>query len=198
MATKAIWAILMIGVASNLDNGGVGIAYGIRKISIPFWANLIIGIISFLATAISGFFGHYIARFLSPVAANICGMFVLVAVGVWVLYQPLRQKREDGHSMVTILQDPEKADWDGSNSIGFWESVVLGMALAMNALAGGFDAGLTGLSILFTALSVFVFSLVLLGGAAYVGEKYASHRLGDRASIIAGVLLILIGIHQLF
>ncbi|GIM44694.1 sporulation membrane protein YtaF [Collibacillus ludicampi] len=198
MKTSMLSTILLIGIASNLDNGGVGIAYGVRKISIPFWANLVIALISCLCTALAGYFGRYIARFFSPIVGNILGTIVLVSVGLWVLWQPFRKKNDAENNMVTkILQNPEKADWDGSKSIGFWESVVLGVALAMNALAGGFDAGVTGLNIIFTALSVGVFSLIFLGGAAYLGKRYVAQKLGDRATIVAGILLILIGFHQM-
>jgi putative sporulation protein YtaF len=198
LTTSALLAILLIGIASNLDNAGVGLAYGVRKIRIPFWANFIIALISFLATAISGFFGNYVSKFLPSSIANILGMGVLVIVGVWVLYQPFRKHSNSDGTMLKILQNPEEADWDRSKSIGFWESVVLGIALAMNALAGGFDAGVTGLSILITAMSVGIFSLLLLGIAAHIGEKYIINKLGDYATVVAGVLLILIGIHQLF
>jgi putative sporulation protein YtaF len=190
--------ILLIGIASNLDNGGVGIAYGVRKISIPFWANLIIAVISGLCTALAGYFGQYIARFFSPLAGNILGTVVLISVGLWVLWQPFRQKKgKNSHLVTKILQDPENADWDGSKSIGFMESVVLGIALAMNALAGGFDAGVTGLHVMWTAVSVSIFSLIFLGGTAYLGKKYVAQKLGDRATIVAGILLILIGFHQM-
>ena len=36
-----------------------------------------------------------------------------------------------------ILACPEKADLDGSRDIGWWEAVLLGIALSINALAGG-------------------------------------------------------------
>lgn len=199
MSTGTLVTLILIAIASNLDNGGVGIAYGVRNISIPLWANGMIAIISFLFTAFAGFFGQYLARFLSPAIGNLVGTGVLVSVGLWVLYQPFRKRKKHGKNRVTqILQDPEKADWDGSQSIGFWESFVLGIALAVNALAGGFDAGVTGLNVMMAALAIGGCSFLFLGGAAYVGKKYMACKLGDRATIIAGILLILIGFHQMF
>ncbi|MGZ4031493.1 MAG: sporulation membrane protein YtaF [Tumebacillaceae bacterium] len=199
MTTSVISTIIMIGLASNLDNGGIGIAYGVRKISIPFRANLMIGLISFMATLLSGYFGQYISQYLHPTIANWIGTVILIAAGVWVMIQPFRKQEEmvpDKNPVTRILKKPESADWNESKNIEFWESVVLGITLAMNALAGGLDAGLTGINIFGTAVSVGVFSLLSLGGCAYLGEKYAADKLGDRATIVAGLLLILVGFHQ--
>ncbi len=45
----------LIGIASNLDNAGVGIAYGIRKIRISWFNNFIIAFFGFLFTLLAGF-----------------------------------------------------------------------------------------------------------------------------------------------
>ena len=42
MSTAGLFSIFLIGIASNLDNAGVGIAYGIRKIRISWLNNFII------------------------------------------------------------------------------------------------------------------------------------------------------------
>ena len=45
----------------------------------------------------------------------------------------------------------EKADFDGSKTISFSEAIVLGIALSINNIAGGFDAGITNLNLWLTA-----------------------------------------------
>ncbi len=63
MSTAGIFSILLIGIASNLDNAGVGIAYGIRKIRISWFNNFIIAFFGFLFTLLAGFWGigsHYL------------------------------------------------------------------------------------------------------------------------------------------
>ena len=42
-----IFLLVLIGISANLDNLGVGIAYGVRRINIPPLSNLIIAVIAF-------------------------------------------------------------------------------------------------------------------------------------------------------
>ena len=48
MSTAGLFSIFLIGIASNLDNAGVGIAYGIRKIRISWFNNFIIAFLGFI------------------------------------------------------------------------------------------------------------------------------------------------------
>ncbi|MDG2653898.1 hypothetical protein P7M03_26425, partial [Vibrio parahaemolyticus] len=119
MSTAGLFSILLIGIASNLDNAGVGIAYGIRKIRISWFNNFIIAFFGFLFTLLAGFFGNWIALFISEFTANLIGAIVLAIIGVFILCQPfLGQKNtvgsKEGNVLMGILRDPEKADFDGS------------------------------------------------------------------------------------
>lgn len=203
MSSYSLLAILAIGLASNLDNAGVGIAYGVRKIRIPWYSNLAIALISFMATLISGLFGNLISTWISPWIGQLIGTIVIIGVGVWVLLQPYVEKKpiakeSSTNSFTRLLQNPEEADKDSSKSISLPESILLGIALAMNALAGGFNAGITQLNIWYTSLSVGIFSFILLALCAGFGEKFAAEKLGNRATVISGLLLIFIGFRQMF
>jgi len=203
MDSYSLAAIVVIGLASNLDNAGVGIAYGVRKIHIPWYSNLTISFISFLATLLSGLFGNWLSVWVQPWIGQMIGTVVIVGVGIWVLLQPyfekkLAQQDNDSGALTRLLRNPEEADKDSSQSISLGESILLGIALAMNALAGGFNAGITRLNIWGTSLSVGLFSFILLAFCAGFGKKFAAEKFGNRATIISGLLLILIGLHQLF
>lgn len=205
MNSYNLWAIIAIGLASNLDNAGVGIAYGVRKIRIPWYSNLAISIISLLATLTSGLFGTWISSYIDPWIGQFIGTVVIVGVGIWVLLQPITEKKKsqkdgdsDSNAFTRLLRNPEEADKDSSKSISLTESILLGTALAMNALAGGFNAGITQLDIWYTSLSVGIFSFLLLLLCAGFGEKYAAEKFGNTATVISGLLLIVIGINQMF
>ncbi|ANS73385.1 hypothetical protein AWM70_01285 [Paenibacillus yonginensis] len=207
MSSYHLLAILAIGLASNLDNAGVGIAYGVRKIRIPWYSNLAVAFISFLGTLVSGVFGSLLALWIHPWVAHIIGSAVIIMVGIWVLLQSSKEQQipesetvaaqSTGH-FSRLLRNPEEADKDSSKSISLSESLILGIALAMNALAGGFNAGVTDLNIWLTSLSVGIFSYLLFALSAWFGKKYAAEKLGSRATIISGVLLILIGLAQMW
>ncbi|AWB46815.1 sporulation membrane protein YtaF [Paenibacillus sp. CAA11] len=198
--------LLAIGLASNLDNAGVGIAYGARRIRIPWYSNLAIAIISCLGTLLAGLFGNLISLWIRPWVAQLIGTVVIVTVGIWVLLQAFKEKEKSSSSnhptpstghFTRLLRNPEEADRDSSQSISLGESMILGIALAMNALAGGFHAGVSELNIGLTSLSVGLFSYLLLAASSWFGEKYAAEKLGSRATIVSGLLLILIGFSQL-
>jgi putative sporulation protein YtaF len=203
--------IVLIAIAANLDNLGVGIAYGIQKIKISHMSNLIIAIISFIATWLSAEAGKLISFYLSPTIANIIGAFILFGVGVWVLIQPFVTAYKANQPIIDlqlsgtriyvgpteILRYPEKVDIDLSRDVSSWEAVLLGIALSINALAGGFDAGAVGISALLESTFVGMFSFLTIIIGWYVGKKYAAEQFGKYATIIAGTLLILLGFHQL-
>lgn len=198
---SSIVTVCAIAVASNLDNAGVGIAYGVRGVKISGYANLIIALISGVATFIAGVAGNLVIRYIPAHVAAYIGGTVMILVGLWVLSEPFREKlksrRRNNTVLTRILRDPMVADFDQSQHISMTEAIVLGIALALNALAGGFDAGVVHIAIWLTALGVAVFSYLLLGLSAYVGRRYAAEALGNKATVIAGILLLLIGLHQI-
>ncbi len=202
---------ILIAIAANLDNLGVGIAYGIRKIRISHISNFIISAISLVATWLSGEIGKAIIVYLSPEVTSIIGAILLFGVGAWIFTQPIITAIKTNQPIIDlqllggriyigpteILNYPERADMDNSQNIGHWEAIILGTALSINALAGGFDAGAIGISPLLEAALIGIFSLITIYTGNYVGEKYAAEQLGKYATLVSGTLLMLIGLHQL-
>lgn len=202
MLLNQFMQVLLIGIASNLDNAGVGIAYGVRGIRISKSANLTIALISMLMTLLFGILGAWLSMYISAFASHLMGAFVIVAVGIYVLYQPFRKVKatslQSGHNLIQrILQQPEQADRDHNQTISFKESIILGVALGINALAGGFDAGVTDLNIVSTSLAVGFFSYAVLGLTDYIGRNYIAVKFDKLATILSGLLLILIGLYQI-
>jgi len=202
MGLNSTLLVFAIGIASNLDNAGVGIAYGVRKIRIPLIPNSIIALMGFSLALVGGLFGNWISLWLTPFTCQLISMIVLVSIGVYVLGQQYLAKESeerlsDGNHILRILRNPEEADLDNSKSIGLSESVILGIALSINNLAGGFSAGITQLNILATASVSGLFSFLCTGLCVAFGLKFASGRLGEKATIISGILLILVGVRQI-
>jgi len=197
--------VLLIGLAANLDNLGVGVAYGARRIRVPTLPNALIAATAYAATWTSVVAGAFIARLLPPAVANTVGAVLLMAVGVWVILthwlrrpQPAAATAEAAPATVLqVFNAPESADRDRSGSISVPESLLLGVALSINCLTNGFSAGLIGLGAHATALVTALFSYLTLWGGALLGIRCAAAWLGERATVLAGCLLILIGIHQL-
>ena len=96
--------------------------------------------------------------------------------------------------VIQILHEPTAADFDNSGNISIKEALLLGLALAMDAIGAGFGAAMTGFTPMLTPLIVGMvkFSMISLGG--YIGRRYAVNWLGDRAAVFPGWVLIALGV----
>ncbi len=217
----------MFAIAANLDNLGVGIAYGLRReaCTLPNCgrilprSNLAIAVLSICLTFLSMKFGQWIEPILPARIANILGAGVIVIVGVWVFFereiqrilsmfrhwfdryfQPkiskktpvdriaVKQKRSI-ISKVLAIEQP--------GGISTRETIVLGFSLSLNAMAGGFGAGLAGHNPISTSIAVGAFSYLTIAVGQNVASTYAGRWLGSISQKIAGLLLMAIGIYEL-
>lgn len=182
--------ILFLGIAANLDNLGIGVAYGIQKTRIPFRSNVTIALISMIVTYAAMIAGESITAFISIESANLLGGVLLSGIGIWLLCQPRIAQS-------TPYQNSEVADTDGDRVISIREALPLGFVLAANCLAAGFGMGASGSSMLGTVSSVGFFSLLTIGMSHRVGLWLSRTWIGKYPTQIAGGLLIVIGIVEM-
>ena len=97
--------IIIVGLAANLDNLGISISYGIRKIKIPLLSNLIICLISMVATYTSVVMGDLLTHFVPLYLANLLGSLLLCAIGILALLF-------HNQSRLSLIDHSEQADWD--------------------------------------------------------------------------------------
>lgn len=196
--------ILCFALSSSFDNLGVGITYGIRKIRISVFSNVIIAFICFVLSYFGIIFGRWISKIIpGKIPIYISAIFLLV-IGlrfIWISLPCKKQEKE--HTKVkgfsSILQNPECVDFDNSNDISIFEAIVLGVALSANALTNGLSAGLlecTPFAISF-ASSIGSYSALWFG--IKLGQKFADvqigpFKLGQFGTLISGILLVLIAI----
>ncbi|WP_158291405.1 sporulation membrane protein YtaF [Desulfosporosinus sp. Sb-LF] len=206
-----IVSALFLGLAANLDNLGVGISYGVKKIRVPFLSNFFIALLSGVVVAISVLTGHLLSRYIA-VAGEI-GALIIVAIGFWVIAHktstsdclpaaipvmktysvPIKAL----NCVVQITKEPSVADFDANGFISTKEAMVLGLTLSFNCIATGVGAGLTGMDPLSSGISVFIFSMISISVGYLIGWKTASDRFEQFAQVISGVVLIIIGIYEL-
>ena len=197
--------------AASIDNLGVGIAFGMRRVNISKKANMVIAIVSFFVTLVAAELGDRIKDYISSEIAAWFGAGILILVGLWVFLQFIFETRKTQTPLVNIqlisariyigpteiIRKPELADIDASRDIDYWEAIVLGIALSINAIACGLYVGLIGLSTFIVATIVAAFSYITIAGGVWLGEKYAATLLGNKATLVSGLLMIVIGVHQL-
>lgn len=209
--------ILLIALVSNTDNFGVGISYGTRKILIPFVSNILIALITGLGTLFSMYIGKGISNILNPKIAGYAGSGIIIIVGIWICVGEIKRIKtkkveyetkissDEGLSCYSflgriprILENPFLADWDFSGYISIKESLVLGFALAVNNMANGIGAGMAGINPIITSIVAFLVSLFAIWIGIKLGHEYVHRWLGKLATPTAGIILIVIGIYEIF
>jgi len=189
-------SILLIGIAANIDNLAISVSYGLKLKRIPFLYNFIISLISIVFAFFSISTGSFLSHYFSQSMANFTGGFLITALGIWFIAPfPVFIKNK---SIQTEDTSPVFLGLDQSKKITLKESTFLGFLLALNCLTIGFGAGITGFSPFFTSISIGVFSLISISLGNKVGSKIGNTLFGKYSTNIAGLLLIIIGIYEMF
>lgn len=210
----SILPILLIAVSSNLDNIGVGASYGVRKINIPITSNLLIALVTATGTFLSIFLGQSVYLFISKGTEGLLGGAIIILAGLWVIFQEkcLHRVAEPREPELTvrdtpsryglrhiaqILDNPIAADWDFSGHIDVREALALALGLTINNIPNGIGAGMLGLNVYAMTAVVFVASIVTIWIGIYLG-KLGVRWVGQSAGVVAGVLLIFVGLYEIF
>jgi putative sporulation protein YtaF len=196
----------LIALSNNFDNVGARIAYSIRGIMISPLINLWISVITFIISFFAAYAGTLISGVISKQLSSLIAMLLLTAIGVWIILEPYL-KKDNGRpdesvqgtkkSAVHVLLDPKNADMDNSKHIDFKEATVLGIALSINNVGGGVSAGIIGLNAFWVGLLSAVLSYLALWGGNYIAVFFLKWNISKKASVVAGLLLIAIGIEQI-
>lgn len=183
--------IILIGIAANLDNLGIGLAYGVKQTKISIISNFTIAIISMALTYIAVIAGSTIIEYISPHKANIFGSLLLVGVGVWTVLS----KRFSNQGPMKNL--PVKSE-EKCHTLSYKEAIILGFILSVNCIAGGIGIGANGISAIWTVISIGFFSILTVGIGSHFGYLLSKTFLGKYSTALSGCLLILIGVYEIF
>ena len=83
--TRFLLHLFLIGIATNLDNLGVGLVYGLRRIKVPPLSNLAIALTALVFGYISALAGSALRHFLAGSFANLLGALLLIGMGIWIM-----------------------------------------------------------------------------------------------------------------
>jgi putative sporulation protein YtaF len=216
---------ILLAVSSNLDNLGVAIAFGMRKVQVQWKANLLIAALTGIGTLLSMKAGVYATYLLSPFWNNLISSVIMVSVGIWVMFQSWGNLKEKDSMetlprvkpitknapktvislriktfevLIRILEEPSTVDQDSSGVVDLKEAALLGVALSLNNIAGGIGGGMAGLNPELTALLAMIISYIFFEMGVKFSRSYLAKYLGDHASRLAGAILIGIGIYEFF
>lgn len=183
--------IVVIGVAANLDNLGISLAYGVKQSKITILSNLTIAFMSVIATYIAVIAGNTITEYISPHIASLLGSLLLCAIGLWTLLSTRFSKQKP-------VKNLEMLDERKDHILSFKEAITLGSILSVNCLAGGIAIGANGISAVWTVISIGFFSIVTVAIGSHFGYMLTKTFIGKYSMSISGWLLILIGVYEIF
>jgi putative Mn2+ efflux pump MntP len=227
MLWHKLFFLIALAIAANLDNLGVGIAYGLRRRYISAPSNVLIALLAVALTFISMMFGSWVAQKISVQAANSLGAVILMGIGIWVFFETAIEATwtpiyrwfwqrllqmltrlfplliqiwvNRKHRQVDLLRRQGSIELRHQpRFIGLKETLILGISLSLNAMAEGFGASLSGYHPLFVSFAIGGVSYITIDTGQKVAKTYTSRWVGPFAQKLAGLLLILIGVYEFF
>jgi putative sporulation protein YtaF len=209
-----IATILMFAIAVSLDGLGAGIAYGLKKIRLPLPSLVVIGLVTVLTMAFSIMAAGWLSKFISVHVAWFIGATLLICLGVWSILQEWgKQYLPDGNTwngpiqptevrvdvgifrlVIQVFKRPTEADMDHSGELSASEAVVLGLALALDALVAGFGAALAGGITLWTVFVVAIVQMAFITIGSKLAQEAIPAHLQKKFPFLPGGILILIGL----
>ncbi|ACL69246.1 sporulation membrane protein YtaF [Halothermothrix orenii] len=216
------WTVCILAIAISVDGFSVGLTYGLRKIKFDLIPLLINSVISALAVYITGTLGNSLAGLIEQEMAETLGGIMLIIVGGWLVYsniidynrnnsspKKLIHKDSEGAQLVwslnlkplgiiiNILREPVKADFDNSGSINQFEALMLGLALALDAVGAGLGAGLAGFFKPYISLIIGVMTLLFSGVGFYLGSLLDG-MLPGKLEVMPGLVIMFLGFLRFF
>ena len=176
----SISEIVLIGIALSMDAFAVCVASSmvytnmtwLRKLSMPIMFGLFQGIMPILGFFL---FASFIEKWSGPISLLILGI-----IGINMIREGLAKDEETEPKKLTL-----------------WILLVQAVATSIDAFAVGVSFAANSANIWQSAPIIAVTTFVLSLIALFVGTK-AGEKLGDKAEILGGIILIIIGIKSLF
>ena len=190
--------ILMLGVALATDAFSVTIsktfAFDDHRFSRLMRMPLFFGLFQFVMP-LAGYFVGGIAAELIEKYAGIVSLVILGFIGSNMLYSGYKALKEDASE-----EDEEEAQQEaqqGATTLSYGKLVFQAVATAIDAFAVGVSFRAHSVDILVASTLFGVITAILCTIALFIGKKLGS-LLGDRAEMVGGVVLILIGLKAFF
>lgn len=190
--------ILMLGMALATDAFSVTIsntfAFDDHRFSRLMRMPLFFGLFQF-GMPLAGYFVGGIAAELIEKYAGIVSLVILGFIGSNMLYSGYKALKEDASE-----EDEEEAQQGAQQSattLSYGKLVFQAVATAIDAFAVGVSFRAHSVDILLASALFGIITAILCTIALFIGKKLGS-LLGDRAEMVGGVVLILIGLKAFF
>lgn len=194
--------ILMLGVALATDAFSVTIsntfAFDDHRFSCLMRMPLFFGLFQF-GMPLAGYFVGGIAAELIEKYAGIVSLAILGFIGSNMLYSGYKALKEDAseEDEEEAQQGAQQEAQQGATTLSYGKLVFQAVATAIDAFAVGVSFRAHSVDILVASALFGIITVILCTIALFVGKKLGS-LLGDRAEMVGGAVLILIGLKAFF
>ena len=190
--------ILMLGVALATDAFSVTIsntfAFDDHRFSRLMRMPLFFGLFQF-GMPLAGYFVGGIAAELIEKYAGIVSLVILGFIGSNMLYSGYKALKEDASEEEE--EEAQEEAQQGATTLSYGKLVFQAVATAIDAFAVGVSFRAHSVDILVASALFGIITAILCTIALFIGKKLGS-LLGDRAEMVGGVVLILIGLKAFF
>ena len=180
----AWWTLFALALSLAADAGAVAIATAVRSRQVPLGGGLTFAGWCGFFQGIMPAIGYAAARSAGPWLAAIdhwVAFVVLGGIGVKLTYEGMR-----------AAANPIAAPWPGQRM-----QISLALATSIDALVAGVTLPSLELGVLWPALVIGAITVVLVLVGVFFG-RFMGVRIGQRAELVGGVMLMLIGAKILF
>ena len=192
-ARMKLLAILLLGIGLSLDTFAVSLTLGFvcdrttRREKIRFL--IVIGLFHFLMILIGWLIGANVSRLIAAYDHWIA-FGLLAFLGIKMIREGVSSKEEEVNCHMLSLRN----------------TLMFGVALSIDALISGFSLGLVRVNLFegsplgntLLAGTIIGMTALIISAIGILIGKSVSSRLGSKAEIFGGVILILIGLKVLF
>lgn len=173
--------ICLLALSVSLDTLGIGMAYAMKGVSIPWKTKYLIGIINMVFTALAVGFGYPLSHWIPSRWFRYVSGILLMVIGA--------------KTVICVWQKKDTRDYDrdDSHSLDPMEGIALALSMSLDSMCAGL--GLCGQSAgiyCFPVLTGFL-SVIFL----WVGTRFW-FRIRAEANLLSGGILILLGFFRFF
>ena len=190
--------ILMMGVALATDAFSVTIsntfAFDDHRVSRLMRMPLFFGLFQF-GMPLAGYFVGGIAAELIEKYAGMVSLVILGFIGSNMLYSGYKALKEDASEEVE--EEAQQGAQQSATTLSYGKLLFQAVATAIDAFAVGVSFRAHSVDILVASALFGIITAILCTIALFIGKKLGS-LLGDRAEMVGGIVLILIGLKAFF
>lgn len=189
--------VVAVAIALGADAFSLSLAIGlvgIRKRMIVH-LSLVIAVFHVFMPLCGMILGQALGTFLGRYA-NLIGALVLVGLGgrmIYKVYRPNTEYFSFGEAREALF----RSRLSNNNSLNGWGIYVLAASVSLDALSVGFSLGTIRADIFITVM-IMGFVAGLMTGMGLIVGRIMGTRLGDKAELLGGLALLLIGVKLFF